>query len=225
MLQDFQNVLNFSITVGDAIENIFFSLLCGFIISIFYRATYRGPGYSVSFINSLIALAMITSIVIMVIGNNLARAFGLVGAMSIIRFRTAVKETLDIVFIFFSLVMGLAAGVGFHFIAVISSLLIGSIIFVLGKVSLVTPPKQNFLLQFTYLGKEDEEKAPYLPILKQYCKTSSLMNVKSAGDTNMLELSYYIRLKNSNQNPELVSELKKVSGVNHVNLYFDEETF
>ena len=101
MLDDFQNVLSVSLSIGEVFENLVVALICGVIISIFYRLTYRGPGISFSFINSLIILALITSVVIMVIGNNLARAFGLVGAMSIIRFRTAIKETQDIIFIFF----------------------------------------------------------------------------------------------------------------------------
>ena len=97
MLQDFQNILIFSITIGEVIGNIMVALICSFIISLVYRWTYRGTSYSVSFVNSIVSLAMITALVIMVIGNNLARAFGLVGAMSIIRFRTAVKDTQDIV--------------------------------------------------------------------------------------------------------------------------------
>ena len=76
--------------------------------------------------SSLVTLAMITAVVIMAIGNNLARAFGLVGAMSIIRFRTAVKDTQDLVFIFLALAMGSAAGVGFHRLAVVATLVVGA---------------------------------------------------------------------------------------------------
>ncbi|MEJ2051098.1 MAG: DUF4956 domain-containing protein, partial [Calditrichota bacterium] len=108
MFQNFQNIFTFSLSAGQVIINISVALLCGFIISLFYKWTYRGPNYSSNYVNSIIVLAMITAVVIMVIGNNLARAFGLVGAMSIIRFRTAVKDTQDIVFIFFALAVGLA---------------------------------------------------------------------------------------------------------------------
>ncbi|RPI63158.1 MAG: hypothetical protein EHM44_05565, partial [Ignavibacteriales bacterium] len=79
MLDDFQNVLSVSLSIGEVFENLVVSLICGLLISLFYRLTYRGPGMSYSFINSLIVLSLITSVVIMVIGNNLARAFGLVG--------------------------------------------------------------------------------------------------------------------------------------------------
>jgi uncharacterized membrane protein YhiD involved in acid resistance len=98
----------------------------------------------------IIVLALITSVVIMVIGNNLARAFGLVGAMSIIRFRTAIKETQDIIFIFFALAIGMASGVGLHALALASTIFIGLILFVLTKTSAASPSKKDFLLQFSF---------------------------------------------------------------------------
>ena len=81
MLNDFNNILKFSISPAEAFLNLFVALICGLIISFFYRGTYKGGGFTVSFLNSLVVLTMITAVVIMVIGNNLARAFGLVGEM------------------------------------------------------------------------------------------------------------------------------------------------
>jgi len=127
-LQECQNI--FASGVGLAIGDLAIALLCGFLISLLYRWTYRGPAYSTTFVSSLASLSMITALVIMVIGNNLARAFGLVGALSIIRFRTAVKDTQDIVFIFFALAVGMAAGVGLHLSAIAGTLFIGLSIFV-----------------------------------------------------------------------------------------------
>jgi len=124
MPQDFQGILNLSVTFSDVLANLMVSLVCGLIIAFFYKLTYKGAGYTNSFIVSLVVLSLITTVIIMVIGNNLARAFGLVGAMSIIRFRTAVKETLDIIFIFFSLAIGMAAGIGLPSIAIGGTLFI-----------------------------------------------------------------------------------------------------
>ena len=94
-----------------------------FIVPLIYRFTYKGPGYSESFF-----LSVITSLVIMVIGDNLARAFGLVGTLSIIRFRTAIKDTMDIVYIFLGLTIGMAAGIGYHKIAIAGTIMIGLIL-------------------------------------------------------------------------------------------------
>lgn len=225
MLDDFQNVLSMSLSIGEVVENLLVSLICALLISFFYRLTYRGPGISYSFVNSLIVLALITSVVIMVIGNNLARAFGLVGAMSIIRFRTAIKETQDIIFIFFALSIGMASGVGLHALALASTIFIGMILFVLTKLNAVSPSKKDFLLQFIFKTNDGYEEAPFLSIFQKYCKSSKLINTKAMMEDDSLELSYHIVLKDAKFTTEFVSQLKKSKGVHSVNLFFDEEHF
>ncbi|MBE0539493.1 MAG: DUF4956 domain-containing protein [Ignavibacterium sp.] len=225
MLDDFQNVLSVSLSIGEVFENLLISLICGLLISLIYRLTYKGPGISYSFINSLIILSLITSVVIMVIGNNLARAFGLVGAMSIIRFRTAIKETQDIIFIFFSLAIGMASGVGLHALALASTVFIGIILYVLTKTNTVNPVKKDFLLQFSFLASDGYEEAPFLLLFQKYCKSSKLINTKALIENDSLELSYHIILKDAKFVTAFVNELKNSKGVNHVNLFFDEESF
>ncbi len=224
MLYDFQNILNFSVSFADLIKNLTIALICGLIIGFFYKKTYTGSGYTNSFLNSLIILTLITSIVIMIIGNNLARAFGLVGAMSIIRFRTAVKDPLDIIFIFFSLAIGMAAGVGLLSVAFGGTIFIGLVLLILTKSSIINTSKEEYLLQFYYQEENGDEEVPYLTVIKKYCKSYKLINIKSLGNGDGFELSYYIRLKEVNQNAEFIKELKNM-GVNHINLFFDEEHF
>ena len=89
MLEEFQTIDLFPISVYTVLTNLAVSLACGIVIALVYRFIYKGPSYSATYVNSLVLLSLITTLVIMIIGNNLARAFGLVGAMSIIRFRTA----------------------------------------------------------------------------------------------------------------------------------------
>jgi len=225
MLDDFQNVLSVSLSIGEVFENLVVSLICGLLISLFYRLTYRGPGMSYSFINSLIVLALITSVVIMVIGNNLARAFGLVGAMSIIRFRTAIKETQDIIFIFFALAIGMASGVGLHALALASTIFIGLILYVLTKTHAASPSKKDFLLQFSFNANGGYEEAPFISVFQKYCKSSKLINTKALMESDSLELSYHIVLKDVKLITEFVNQLKNSKGVNNVNLFFDEESF
>ncbi|QQS35385.1 MAG: DUF4956 domain-containing protein [Ignavibacteriales bacterium] len=225
MLDDFQNILNVSITIGEVLQNLVVAFICGLLISFFYRITYRGPGYSFSFINSLIILSMITSLVIMVIGNNLARAFGLVGAMSIIRFRTAIKETQDIIFIFFSLAIGMAAGVGLHALAFTGTIAVGGILYILNKSNAASPAKKDFLLQFSYSVNGGSDEAEFLPVFEKFCKSTKLINTKTMGSGDLLELSYHVKLKDVKRTTEFIKELKNVNGVNHVNLFFDEEYF
>jgi len=224
MIKELQNVNLSPITGSTIILNVFVALLCGLFIAWLYRKTYKGPGYSISFIFSIVLLAMITSLVIMVIGNNLARAFGLVGAMSIIRFRTAVKDTQDIVYIFFGLVVGMAAGVGYHKIAFIGTLFIGFILYLFSKSNMVVPQKKEYLLQF-YFSANGDETPSYFPVLEKYCQRYKVINAKSVGEQDMMELSYHVKFKDQKNNNAFIKELKNANNVNHINLYFDEEEF
>lgn len=224
MLTDFNNILNVTLTSQEVISNLIVSLIAGLIISFFYRRSYNGPGYQASFVNSLILLVIITSIVIMVIGSNLARAFGLVGAMSIIRFRTAVKETQDIIFIFFSLAIGMATGAGLHLLAVLSTMFIGVIAFILNRSKFSIPVKSDLLLQFTFNSNGNETKE-YNNLIDKFCRKSKLINAKAIGEGDTLELSYYVGFRKKEETTEFVQKLRKIDGVVNVNLFFDEEYF
>jgi uncharacterized membrane protein YhiD involved in acid resistance len=221
-LQECQNL--FTSGVGAVIGDLAIALLCGFLVSLLYRWTYRGPSYSATFVSSLAALTMITALVIMVIGNNLARAFGLVGALSIIRFRTAIKDTQDIVFIFFALAVGMAAGVGLHLSAIAGTLFIGLCIFLLSRTHYATLGRREYLLQFTF-SPSDGQEAPYISLLERYCRDHKLVNVRSIENGNLLELSFYVHLRDQGESGQLVRELGRVPGVSRVNLFFDEEPF
>lgn len=223
MEQNFQEIFTFSLTVREAISNIFVAFISGIFIAILYRITYRGISYSTTFVNAIIMLTMITALVIMVIGNNLARAFGLVGAMSIIRFRTAVKDSQDIMFIFFALGIGLAAGVGLYAVTLASTVLIGLAIYITSKLNVNNPPQREFLLQI-YCSESKIDENPFQSVLSKYCYKSKVINIKGEAEEYgaHLELSYYIKLKNENLGSKLVKELRNINGVNNVNLFFDE---
>jgi uncharacterized membrane protein YhiD involved in acid resistance len=223
MVDDFQNIFVFSITAKDVIGNVLVAMVCGIFIALIYKYTYRGLNYSTAFTISLIMLTMITAIVIMVIGNNLARAFGMVGAMSIIRFRTAVKDTSDIMFIFFGLTIGLAAGVKLYSIAIFGTFFIGLVYFLLMKINFSLPQSREFLIQI--IAQSDNlPDNPFSETLDKYCRRYKLVNLKSLGEeeNEMLEFSYYINLRNEERGNELVTEIRKHDGVKQTNLFFDE---
>ncbi|MBE0639452.1 MAG: DUF4956 domain-containing protein [Bacteroidales bacterium] len=222
MFEDFQNFDLFPVTIYTVIGNLLVSFLCGVIISLVYRFVYKGPSYSVTFVNSLVILSMITSVVILVIGNNLARAFGLVGAMSIIRFRTAVRDVQDIVFIFFALGVGMAAGVGLYSVAISATLLISLAIILLSITNFGQTKKREFLLQLSYFSNEDNE-LQIERILKKHCRKMKLVNLKNVGSDNVLEAFYHVSLKQEKRNSLLVSDLNESKIVLNVNLYFDED--
>lgn len=224
MDQGIENIFIFKLSPAEALANLLVALLCGILITFFYRATYRGVSYSANYVISIIMLSMITALVIMVIGNNLARAFGLVGAMSIIRFRTAVKDTQDIMYIFFALATGLACGAGMYMIGLLGTLTIG---FSLLGVTLVygeNPTKREYLLQVMIMDTDDLQSR-IQTILNEFCSRSKLINIKSLEDNRgeLLELSYYVKFKKDSKSQQMVSTLKKMDSVAKVNLFYDED--
>ena len=222
LLQDFQNLLVTNINASDVLFNMFIAFICGLLVSQTYRWTFNGTGYSRSIAKALVVLSMITAIVILVIGNNLARAFGLVGAMSIIRFRTSVKDPMDIVFIFYSLAVGLAAGVGLAQVAMIGTIGVGLVLIAMNKFKFGTIRHTENILQFSFGGDYGSEEPAYVPVISKYCKSFKLVNVRSLGSESKFEISYYIFMNNTSQSGEFVKALAAVKHVEKINLYSDE---
>jgi len=219
------NAAVFPITGMQIMLNIGVAVICGFGISLLYRHTYRGPGYSVTFVNTIVLLTMITALVIMTIGSNVARAFGLVGAMSIIRFRTAVKDTQDIVYIFFALAVGMAAGGGYYNIAFMGTACVGVVIYLTSLATGVALHKEEYLLQVSYETNGDGVPS-YVNLLRRYCRSHHVINTRSVGeDGSQLEVAYYVKLRDKSAGDRFVRDLRQTEGVRNVSLYFDEEQF
>ncbi len=222
MFTDYQNLAVFPTSSADVLANMLISLLCGVVLSVIYRITYRGPSYSVTFVNSLILLNLIATIIIMVIGNNVARAFGLVGAMSIIRFRTAIRDTMDLVFIFLSLALGMACGVGLNAIALTGVLLAGLVVITLTFTHFGAPRRRHFLLQIIHHSTGEQDVAQPLA---RFCRSLKLVSLKNIGLDNLTESNYHITLKDLRKTEEMVRTLRQSEGVQQVNVYFDEDDY
>jgi uncharacterized membrane protein YhiD involved in acid resistance len=221
-IHDLYTVLQFSLTPGIFIRNLLVALICGISISLFYVWTSKSPNSSRTFIGSLIFMTMIMAVVILVIGNNLARAFGLVGAMSIIRFRTAVKDVQDIVFIFFSLAIGMAAGIGLSMIAFIGTASIGLVILAVSRVQSFSGLQRDYLLQFSYAAASGND-APYIPVLQKFCSKHHLLNIKYIDHDSHIELSFYVKFKDQKEKSGFIHALAQINGVHNINIFFDEE--
>jgi uncharacterized membrane protein YhiD involved in acid resistance len=223
MFDELQQLNLFSLSYAEIFFRLTTALIAGVMVMWFYRKSYRGAGFASGLVNSLLLLTMITALVMMVIGNNLARAFGLVGAMSIIRFRTAVKDTIDIVFIFFALAAGMAAGVGYYKIAFAGIIFIGLTAYIISKLSISNPHKEEFLLQFSF-SPNGMQEPEYLSVLNKFCKSHKVINVKSVDpEAEQLDMAFYVRLRNRDNSSEFVRSLRKSPGVNSINLFFDED--
>ena len=176
----------------------------GLFIFLVYKKTFNGVMYSSSFGVTLIALTMITTVVILAVTSNVVLSLGMVGALSIVRFRTAIKEPLDIVFLFWSIAVGIVLAAGMIPLAVIGSVIIGVILLVfVNKKSHVHP----YILVLECDCQESENKAK--EFLSQHV-TRSVVKSKTA-QAGKVELNLEVRLKEDNT--DFVAALSQLKGV------------
>ena len=200
---------------SEIIINLIISFILGVVISLVYKRTHKGLSYSQSFMITNIFIAVIVCMVIMIIGNNLARAFALVGALSIIRFRTVVKDTKDTAYIFWALAAGMACGTGSYFLAIAGTVIITGIAFILHLTNFGSIYKSEFILQFR-TKIDDQQKLVYNEVVSDFTKTSTLLNAESSGDGKSIKLSFDIVMKEGKSQDKFISDLAKIDGVSEV---------
>ena len=195
-----------SISVLDMILTIVLSFGIGLFIFLIYKKTYRGVMYSAAFGTTLVALTMITSIVILAVTSNVVLSLGMVGALSIVRFRTAIKDPLDIAFLFWSIGVGIILAAGMIPLAVIGSVCIGLILLVFVNRKSHTHP---YMVILNCENHNTEIKAmEFLTknVIRSTVKSKSA--VKGA-----IEINIEVRLKEDNT--DFINILAEMPGVNN----------
>ena len=204
-MNDFSLSDIFSITLSplQVFASLVIALLVGLFIFFIYKKTFGGVMYSRNFNLSLIMLTMVTSLMLMLINNSLALSMGMVGALSIIRFRTAVKDPIDTVFMFWAVGEGIAVGTKYYDIAVIAALVIGVIMVALtvfkGKVSM---PYLLILHYHEGAGQQVRQMVKQLPNARMKSKTAQ---------RDGIELTMELRLKENETG--FVEKFLRVEGV------------
>ena len=128
------------LSVAEIAYTLLFSFALGLLIFFIYRVSYKGVMYSKTFNVTLIAIAMITSSIILAISSNIILSLGMVGALSIIRFRTAIKDPIDVAYLFWAVGVGITSGAGLWMLTLMSSIIIGIILFVFSNISDLQSP-------------------------------------------------------------------------------------
>lgn len=137
-------------------------LSLGFVLSMVnawvYRATHRGTSYAQSFAQTLVIMGMVTSLIMLIIGSNIARAFSLIGALSVIRFRNAVKETRDVGFMFMPMAIGMACGTCFYMLAVFATAFFAAVIGIMYRFDVFSKQVTERLLRVRLPPDSDHEE-------------------------------------------------------------------
>ena len=196
------------------------TVLC-FIAALTYRYTHEGISYSPSFVHTIIMFGVLVSTIMLIIGSNIARAFTLVGALSIIRFRNAIKDTRDVGFIFFMMTIGMAVGTRFYSLAFILTLFICLLVITMKFFDFASNKKQDELLKIYTPALVDYEKE-FHRLFSEYVNYKKLINVESVecGESN--ELVYMVRFKKSVSKTEFIRDIKRLNDKNRVSIFGTE---
>ncbi len=214
--QDFLNseVLSYIYGPTDIFLNLLLAFALGLFISYIYKLTHKGLSYSQSFMLTIVFVTLIVAMVMMVIGNNMARAFALVGALSIIRFRTVIKDTKDTAYIFLGLAAGMAAGTSSYFLAVSGSVLIGLVALGLHATNYGSFYKSEFILRFrTVSGIKEPE---YSNLLNEYARSANLLHIEPSGDAKTIKLTFDVTMRKNLDPQELSRKIAEKQNISEV---------
>lgn len=193
-------------------------------ISAVYRRIHRGPSYSQDYVHNLMLLGMVVSVIILVVSTKVETAFAVFAAFSIIRFRRAVPQAIDVGFIFFAMAIGMAVGAQQHELAIISTLLVSLAILLVSSLDLFSPERPSHQLRVRVTPDIDYER-DFAEPFEEHLDRIVLTSVESVQAGLMTELRYAVRLREDGSPQELVRELQKRNGNNRVLLKTETPTF
>lgn len=194
-------------TLTEIVFAVIVSFALGMLISWTYTKTHQSAVYTQSFVHTLVMMGVVVSVIIVVIGSDIAKAFSLAGALSIIRFRSAIRDPKDIAFIFFSMGSGLACGAGLYAHAIVFTIILCILIYIVtilnygSKMEMLKTLKITIPENLNYEGLFDD-------IFKEKLTQCNLMGVQSTNLGTMFELTYLIRNKNGVSDKELLDDIR-----------------
>ena len=197
--------------------NLVLTFILSAIIALVYKRVHKGISYSQSYVYSIVIVAMVVSLAMMVIGNDITRAFALLGTFTIIRYRTAVKDPKDTAFIFIALVVGLAVGSANYSIAVTGTVVMSLAAILLDYIDFGAATKLEHVLYMTVDAKKTDQDA-LSKLLHKVFKSSTLLNVNYLNPKNQLIYSYNVTTKNASEAGDIVKQISDLKGVENVEL-------
>ena len=216
------DLFNFQDLTGEfSVLDIVIVMTLSFILSVFigwiYKSTHRGTSYTQSFVFTLVLNGMVVAMIMMIVGSNIARAFSLVGALSIIRFRNAIKETRDVGFIFFSMAIGMAIGTKFYVLAIVGAVVISLMILIMTRFDWFAREMASQILRVQVPNGLPFDSLFDKAFVK-FTNSSELISVDTVHSGMLTELTYSIGMKKSNQIQEFITEIRNLNGNNKVTL-------
>lgn len=202
-------------SINDIVLTIVLSFLLSLIVGWTYQRTHRAPAYTQSYVHTLIMMSMVVAIIMLIIGSNIARAFTLVGALSIVRFRNAIKDTRDVGYIFFSMAVGMACGTRFYLLGAIATVVICFLLWMMIRLDLFAMPARRHLLKVRLAAD-----MPYTTLFEgafgRFLKQWELVAMETVQAGTLTEFVYSVEVKPSTNLQEFLTALSALNDNNKV---------
>jgi len=209
-----------AVDVRSALLAMLVAFLCSHVIALVYLWSHRTLSYSQSFVQALVMAAVGSSMMMLVIGNNIVWGIGMVGALALVRFRTNLRDPRDMMFIFMSLVIGLAAGTMALLVAIAGTGVFSLVALYLGRLSFGFRNYFDALLRFTVAGSEAATASA--ECLRVHCSRSALTVVQQVAQGEAMEHVYQVRFRREGAQQELISDLGRIAGIGGLSLMLEE---
>lgn len=194
-------------SIVEGLAAITLSFLLSLVITYLYRKTHKSGRYSQSFVHTIIIMSVVVAVIMIVIGNNIAVAFGLVGAFSIIRFRSAMSDPKDIAFIFFGMASGISCGLGFYLLAIIFTIVLSILIYILFAFDYGGIKSSYKSLKITIPENMHYENV-FDDIFAEYLDYHQLNMVETTNLGTMYQLTYLIAKKENATDKDLMDAIR-----------------
>ncbi|GII86918.1 DUF4956 domain-containing protein [Sphaerisporangium siamense] len=198
--------LSGTFSVADIAIAMALSFVLSVIIGWVYRATHRNVSYSQSYVQTLVILGMLISLIMLVVGSNIARAFALVGALSVVRFRNAIKETRDVGFIFLVMGVGMAVGTRFYLLAVVAAVAISLIILVMHRFDWFALNVRRQVVK-VQVPPDADYTAAIQDVLVRHTDEFELVSMESIRGGALVELMYTVKIKKGKEPADVIAAL------------------
>ncbi|MFD6951298.1 hypothetical protein A6A08_22815 [Nocardiopsis sp. TSRI0078] len=203
--------LSGTFSVMDVVLSLVLALVTSLAVAWTYRATHRNISYSQSYVHTLIILGMLIALIMLVVGSNIARAFALVGALSVVRFRNAIKETRDVGFIFLVMAVGMACGTRFYTLAVIATLVICAVILLMHRFNWFALNVQRQVVKVQVPADGSDHGPAIDDVLIRSTDEYELISTETVRGGSLLEMAYTARLKRGVKPGDLIERLRGIN--------------
>ncbi|GII97285.1 DUF4956 domain-containing protein [Sinosporangium siamense] len=200
--------LSGTFSVADIAIAMALSFVLSAMIGWVYRATHRNVSYSQSYVQTLVILGMLISLIMLVVGSNIARAFALVGALSVVRFRNAIKETRDVGFVFLVMGVGMAVGTRFYLLAVVAAVTISLIIMIMHRFNWFQLNVRRQVVKVQVPSDEDFTQA-IQDVLVRHTDEFELVSMESIRAGALMELMYTVKIKKGHEPADVIAALRE----------------